>query len=197
MSKQTESKAADQLGSVAAEELNRLTGLLTIGQVAERLNVGERFVRRLIHERRIDVRRLGEHVPNQGIGGGSVRWRRARFPLRLGLVVGGLRDGRSSSFRSGPSASLGPLSGLVTLARMASTVPAPNTFATKTDADVWLTIKEAEIRKGDWLDPDALIYQHRTALAETSSSLTRSASASKAELKRSGTQRARGNKKHS
>lgn len=33
--------------------------------------------------------------------------------------------------------------------------PAPNTFATKTDADVWLTIKEAEIRSGDWLDPDA------------------------------------------
>jgi len=33
--------------------------------------------------------------------------------------------------------------------------PAPNTFATKTDADVWLTLKEAEIRKGDWLDPDA------------------------------------------
>jgi integrase len=33
--------------------------------------------------------------------------------------------------------------------------PAPNTFATKTDADIWLTLKEAEIRSGDWLDPDA------------------------------------------
>ena len=33
--------------------------------------------------------------------------------------------------------------------------PAPNTFATKTDAGVWLTMKEAEIRAGDWLDPDA------------------------------------------
>jgi integrase len=33
--------------------------------------------------------------------------------------------------------------------------PAPQTFATKTDADVWLTLKEAEIRKGDWIDPDA------------------------------------------
>jgi integrase len=33
--------------------------------------------------------------------------------------------------------------------------PAPDTFATKTDAGVWLTIKEAEIRNGDWLDPDA------------------------------------------
>jgi integrase len=32
---------------------------------------------------------------------------------------------------------------------------APQTFATKTDADVWLTMKEAEIRRGDWIDPDA------------------------------------------
>jgi integrase len=33
--------------------------------------------------------------------------------------------------------------------------PAPQTFASKTDADVWLTMKEAEIRSGDWIDPDA------------------------------------------
>ncbi len=33
--------------------------------------------------------------------------------------------------------------------------PAPETFASKTDADVWLTMKEAEIRRGDWHDPDA------------------------------------------
>lgn len=33
--------------------------------------------------------------------------------------------------------------------------PAPNTFATKTDAEVWLIRKEAEILDGDWLDPDA------------------------------------------
>jgi integrase len=33
--------------------------------------------------------------------------------------------------------------------------PAPNTFATKTDAEVWLTRQEAEILDGDWLDPDA------------------------------------------
>jgi hypothetical protein len=26
---------------------------------------------------------------------------------------------------------------------------------TKTDADVWLTMKEAEIHRGDWIDPDA------------------------------------------
>ena len=33
--------------------------------------------------------------------------------------------------------------------------PAADTFSTKTDADIWLTMKEAEIRQGDWIDPDA------------------------------------------
>jgi integrase len=32
--------------------------------------------------------------------------------------------------------------------------PAPETFATRTDAEVWLTLKEAEIRNGDWINPD-------------------------------------------
>lgn len=41
---------------------NSFDRLLTVDQVAERLNVGPRFVRRLIHERRIDVRHLGKHV---------------------------------------------------------------------------------------------------------------------------------------
>ena len=33
--------------------------------------------------------------------------------------------------------------------------PAPDTFDNKTEADIWLTLKEAEIRQGDWIDPDA------------------------------------------
>ncbi|HUC23931.1 MAG TPA: tyrosine-type recombinase/integrase [Streptosporangiaceae bacterium] len=33
--------------------------------------------------------------------------------------------------------------------------PADDTFATKTEADNWLTTKEAEIIEGDWIDPDA------------------------------------------
>lgn len=32
--------------------------------------------------------------------------------------------------------------------------PAPRTFPTKTDADIWLSTKEAEIRSGEWIDPD-------------------------------------------
>jgi integrase len=37
--------------------------------------------------------------------------------------------------------------------------PADMTFATKTDADVWLTRKEAEILNGDWINPDAAKVQ--------------------------------------
>ncbi|MFG2637541.1 tyrosine-type recombinase/integrase [Streptomyces sp. NPDC048362] len=33
--------------------------------------------------------------------------------------------------------------------------PAPETFATKRDADDWLADKQTEIRRGDWHDPDA------------------------------------------
>ncbi len=33
--------------------------------------------------------------------------------------------------------------------------PADETFASKKAAEVWLTLTEAEIRRGDWLDPDA------------------------------------------
>src|SRR5215467_14209710 len=33
--------------------------------------------------------------------------------------------------------------------------PADDTFDTKTEAEVWLTRKEAEIIDGDWIDPDA------------------------------------------
>ncbi|TDQ51510.1 tyrosine-type recombinase/integrase [Actinorugispora endophytica] len=33
--------------------------------------------------------------------------------------------------------------------------PAPHTFARKTDADRWLSLKEAEIVKGEWIAPDA------------------------------------------
>jgi integrase len=33
--------------------------------------------------------------------------------------------------------------------------PADDTFATKTAAEKWLTLKESEILEGDWIDPDA------------------------------------------
>jgi hypothetical protein len=33
--------------------------------------------------------------------------------------------------------------------------PAPHTFDSKASADRWLTLQEAEIIRGDWIDPDA------------------------------------------
>jgi hypothetical protein len=33
--------------------------------------------------------------------------------------------------------------------------PADRTFASKTDAERWLALTEAEIIRGDWIDPDA------------------------------------------
>ena len=33
--------------------------------------------------------------------------------------------------------------------------PADDTFATKTEAEEWLTVKEAELLEGEWIDPDA------------------------------------------
>lgn len=33
--------------------------------------------------------------------------------------------------------------------------PAPETFASKRDADGWLAERQAEVRSGDWVDPDA------------------------------------------
>jgi integrase len=33
--------------------------------------------------------------------------------------------------------------------------PAPHTFESKASADRWLTLREAEIIRGDWIDPDA------------------------------------------
>lgn len=33
--------------------------------------------------------------------------------------------------------------------------PAPHTFATKRDAEQWLVLKEAEIARGEWIDPNA------------------------------------------
>lgn len=36
--------------------------LLTVAEVAERLNVTERFVRRIIAERRVAIQKVGRHV---------------------------------------------------------------------------------------------------------------------------------------
>lgn len=70
-------------------------------------------------------------------------------------AVGGNRKGRRRRFgaiRKLPSGRyqvryLVPETGLMR--------SAPQTFGTVTDADVWLTVTEAEMHKGTWIDPDA------------------------------------------
>jgi integrase len=63
-----------------------------------------------------------------------------------------LPDGWQATLRPRPPPAVRPL---------ASTLqdeidrPAPKTFASKTDAERWLVLTEAEIARGDWLDPDA------------------------------------------
>lgn len=37
--------------------------------------------------------------------------------------------------------------------------PAPETFATKRDADRWLTLAEAEIARGKWVDPEVRLTE--------------------------------------
>jgi hypothetical protein len=52
--------------------------------------------------------------------------------------------------------------------------PADGTFRTRTDAEVWLTRKEAEILNGDWINPDAgkvLFSQYATVWIEERSDL--------------------------
>ena len=52
--------------------------------------------------------------------------------------------------------------------------PADTTFPTKTDAEVWLTRKEAEILNGDWINPDAgkvLLADYGTAWIEERANL--------------------------
>ncbi|MGV9772014.1 hypothetical protein [Streptosporangium sp. NPDC003464] len=79
--------------------------------------------------------------------------------------------------------------------------PAPETFAAKTDAEVWLTRKEAEILDDEWTDPDAgkitlgeygrdWIDERQREVARKLDDLARGALA-----KGSGTQRARERKK--
>jgi hypothetical protein len=51
---------------------------------------------------------------------------------------------------------------------------ADTTFPTKTDAEVWLTCKEAEILNGDWINPDAgkvLLADYGTAWIEERANL--------------------------
>lgn len=129
--------------------------LFTVAEAAEVLRTSERFPRRLIAERRIRFTRIGRHVriprvrANRAHRGRARRTRHPHPPSREGcLAMARRRFGRVLRLPSGRYQARYP--GPDGIDR-----PAPDTFATKTDAEVWLTMKEAEIRRGDWLNPDA------------------------------------------
>jgi hypothetical protein len=70
----------------------------------------------------------------------------ARVARRLDDCEAAIRPGTSAAVRPVPSSLPGP-DGVDR--------PAPQTFASKREAEVWLTRKEGEIKRGDWLDPSA------------------------------------------
>lgn len=132
-------------------ETTRADRLLTVAEAAELLSTSERFPRRLIEQRRIRFVRVGRHVRipesalREFIAAGLVQ------PItytQKGHLMGKRRFGRIRSLASGRYQARYP-------GPDGTDRPAPQTFATKKDAEVWLTLKEAEIRRGDWIDPDA------------------------------------------
>lgn len=126
---------------------------LTVGQVAELLGTTERFPRRLIAERRIRFVRVGRHVRIPESASRVHRGRAGRTTRAITVRAGGLmaqrrRFGRVRRLQSGRFQARYP-------GPDGTDRPAPQTFATKRAAEVWLTLKEGEIKRGDWLDPSA------------------------------------------
>ena len=127
--------------------------LLDVNEVARRLGTEPRFVRRLVAERRIEFHKLGRHVRISEAAPGRVHQGRTCpsgdiCPQEGGLMPGKRRFGRVRELPSGrwQARYKGP-DGLDR--------PAPHTFDSKASAERWLTLTEAEIIQGDWIDPDA------------------------------------------
>ena len=128
--------------------------LLSVNEVAERLGTTVYFPRRLVAERRITFVRVGRHVRipesvleefiERGHGGA-----RASPPGAGGLMAAmPCRFGRVRKLPSGRWQARYPgADGL--------TAPAPSTFPTKRDAEVWLSVTESDLVQGTWFDPDA------------------------------------------
>jgi excisionase family DNA binding protein len=126
--------------------------LLDVNEVARRLGTKPRFVRRLIAERRIEFHRVGRHVRiSEAALAEFIKLGRSvgdLCPQEGGLMPGKRRFGRVRELPSGrwQARYKGP-DGIDR--------PAPHTFGSKTSAERWLTLTEAEIIQGDWIDPDA------------------------------------------
>ena len=159
------------------------TVLLTVEAAAERLSTSPRFIRRLIAERRIEFVKVGRHVRISEsaladfIDAGRVEpLTAAKYPTQdeRGRVManreghrrfGNVRRRESGRYQiryPGPDG------------RMRT---GPETYERKSDADRALVMIEAQIRSGEWTDPErgkvklgdyAIRLDHRTARAAPS-----------------------------
>lgn len=137
---------------------------MTVPQAAEYLNTSERFVRRLIAERRVAFHHVGRHdtggprrvrpgrprrtgdTPQRPAGSGASGVMANKKRRRFGAIRQ-LSSGRFQARYRGPD-------GLMRAA--------PQVFLTERDADRWLTMTEAEILRGEWIDP----WKSATPLSE-------------------------------
>ena len=155
---------ADQGVASVSEVTSRsraVESLLTIEEVADRLNVGVRFVRRLVAERRIVFHKVGRYVRfhpadvealieagrvEDSARRGSARWsptggQRAE---EVGMARACIRIYRPTA--------IGPLAG--PLSRWCGRGESPGcSFKTKTDASAFLATIETDLLRGDWNDP--------------------------------------------
>jgi excisionase family DNA binding protein len=123
-----------------------LETLLSLDQAAERPGTSERFVRRLIAERRIAYTKLGRHVRIAGRDLDALTPRPGRGWRPAGCVM---RRRRFGSVRRLPSGRW--------QARYRTSDgrqhTAPETFAAKADAARHLAQVETDLSRGQWSDP--------------------------------------------
>ena len=122
--------------------------LLTVEQAAERLGTSERFVRRLIAERRITYVKLGRHVR---IAADDLMNFIATGRVEVGPAAGWVRD-EPPPVRVGAAAASGRWQArYLDAAGVRHT--APRTFPTKVEATRYLAQVEADLLRGSWADP--------------------------------------------
>lgn len=132
--------------------------LLSVPQAAARLSVGERYIRRLVAERRVPIYRVGRHVRISAADLDALT--RIDPPAKPAPTVrkvvsrptgpaGGARRGFGTvrQLRSGrwQARIWDPATG--------AQIPAPQTFDTRADAQRWLAEAQTDQARGGWVSP--------------------------------------------
>ena len=133
--------------------------LLSVLQAAARLSVGERYIRRLVAERRVPVYRVGRHV--------RVSAADLEAHTRVAQPARPAPAASRTVARPGGGSSGGDRRGFGTVRRLRSgrwqarvwdpasgaQIPAPQTFASRTDARRWLAEAQTDQARGGWVSP--------------------------------------------